>query len=188
MTCLARPLTSFACAVVRPRRCAGFQTAARRRRSTADRHRSRVCAVVADAPLERFAATASGRTSGHRAISRHALAHASVIEYFFRRAPVIPLKIFALFSADARVQGHLHSRRTRLRKLFAELRGLEEWGARVITRDVEADSAKALRSGRDYLQVKKQLADQNSAPSRRSVKEANAALKSRKRASKIEGV
>ena len=105
---------------------------------------------------------------------------------FFRRAPVIPLKIFTLFSADARVQQHLQSRRSRLRKLFAELRGLEEWGVRVITRNVEADSTKTVTSGRDYLQVKKRLADRSAAPSRASVKEANAALKALgRRASKV---
>ena len=38
------------------------------------------------------------------AISRHALAHASVIEFFFRRAPVIPLKLFTLFSSDEKTR------------------------------------------------------------------------------------
>ena len=41
------------------------------------------------------------------AISRHALAHASVVEFFFRSAPVIPLKLFTLFSSDERGQQHL---------------------------------------------------------------------------------
>lgn len=146
-----------------------------------------VWAVVADAPLERFGGEQlRDELQDIESIARHALAHASVVEYFFRRAPVIPLKIFTLFSADARVQQHLQSRRTRLRKLFAELRGLEEWGVRVITRDVEADSAKALSSGRDYLQVKKRLAEESATPSRTSVKEATAVLKALgKRASKI---
>jgi hypothetical protein len=146
-----------------------------------------VWAVVADAPLERFGAEQlRDELQDIESISRHALAHASVVEYFFRRAPVIPLKIFTLFSADARVQQHLQSRLTRLRKLFAELRGLEEWGVRIITRNVDADSTKAVTRGRDYLHVKKRLADQGATPSRTSVKEANAALKALgKRASKI---
>lgn len=146
-----------------------------------------VWAVVADAPLERFGAEQlRDELQDIESISRHALAHASVVEYFFRRAPVIPLKIFTLFSADARVQQHLQSRRTRLHKLFAELRGLEEWGVRIITRNVEVESTKAVTGGRDYLRVKKRLADQSTTPPRTSVKEANAALKALgRRASKI---
>ncbi len=146
-----------------------------------------IWAVVADAPLERFdSERLRDELQDIESISRHAVAHASVVEYFFRRAPVIPLKIFTLFSADARVQQHLQSRRTRLRKLFDELRGQEEWGVRIITRNVEADSTKAVTRGRDYLRVKKRLADQSATPSRRSVNEANAALKALgRRASKI---
>ena len=95
-----------------------------------------VWAVVADAPLERFGGEQlRDELQDVEAISRHALAHASVIEFFFRRAPVIPLKLFTLFSADDRVRQHLETRLTRLRKLFEELRGLEEWGVRVITGD-----------------------------------------------------
>jgi len=136
-----------------------------------------VWAVVADAPLERFGGEQlRDELQDVEAISRHALAHASVVEFFFHRAPVIPLKLFTLFSADDRVRQHLESRLTRLRKLFGKLRGLEEWGVRVITGEVEADSAKSFTSGRDYLQVKKRLSDQNAAPSRALVKEANTAL------------
>ncbi len=94
-------------------------------------------------PSSDSAATSSATSlQDVESISRHALAHASIVEFFFRRAPVIPLKLFTLFSSDAKVQAASASRRTRLRKLFAELRGLEEWGVRVITRDVEADSSR----------------------------------------------
>ena len=137
----------------------------------------RVWAVVADAPLERFAGEQLQRDlQDVEAISRHALAHASVIEFFFRRAPVIPLKLFTLFSSDRRVQADLQSQRARLRKLFAGLRGLEEWGVRVIAGDVEARSARSLSSGRDYLQTKKRLSDRSAAPPRSVVRDANAAL------------
>jgi hypothetical protein len=146
-----------------------------------------IWAVVADAPLERFGGEQlRNELQDVESISRHALAHAAVVEFFFRRSPVIPLKLFTLFSSDARVQQHLTSRRARLRTLFAQLRGLEEWGVRVITRDVEAESARTATSGRDYLQVKKRLSEASGAPPRRSVKDATAALKVLgKRASKI---
>ena len=48
----------------------------------------------------------------------------------------------------------------RLRRMFAALRGLEEWGVRIIAGEVEAESARTLESGRDYLQVKKRLHEQ----------------------------
>jgi hypothetical protein len=145
-----------------------------------------VWAVVADAPLERFGGEQlQEELRDVESISRHALAHASVVEFFFRRATVIPLKLFTLFSADAMVQEHLRSRRTRLRKLFVQIRGLEEWGVRVITRDFEADPTKDVTSGRDYLRLKKRLIDRSAGVLRVSMKDANAALKALdKRASK----
>ena len=146
-----------------------------------------VWAVVADAPLERFGGEQlRDELRDVESISRHALAHASVVEFFFRRATVIPLKLFTLFSSDARVHQHLLRRRIRLRKLLAQLRGLEEWGVRVITRDLEADSMKDVRSGRDYLRMKKRVIDRAALPPRSSMKDANAALTALgKRASKI---
>lgn len=136
-------------------------------------------AVVADAPLARFSGDQLQEDlQDVEAISRHAVAHAAVIEFFFKRAPVIPLKLFTLFSADDRLHEHLQSRGPRLRKLFAELRGLEEWGVRVIAGEIESDAARSLRSGRDYLQVKKRLNDQSAAPPRATVKDVNTALKS----------
>jgi hypothetical protein len=136
-------------------------------------------AVVADAPLERFA----GETLQHElqdleGISRHAVAHASVIEFFFRQAPVIPLKLFTLFSSDEKAREHVRGRLKTLQRMFASLRGFEEWGVRIFAGEVEAESARALDSGRDYLQVKKRLYAQTAAPSRRAMRAANGALKS----------
>ena len=137
-----------------------------------------IWAVVADAPLERFSSEQlQNGFQDVEAISRHALAHAAVVEFFFRQATVIPLRLFTLFSADDRVRAHLQSRGARLRKLFAELRGLEEWGVRVIAGQVEAQEARSLSSGRDYLVVKKRLNDWGVAPPRATVKEANGAVK-----------
>jgi hypothetical protein len=136
-----------------------------------------VWAVVADAPLQRFTGeTLQQELQDVEAISRHALAHASVIEFFFRRAPVIPLKLFTLFSSDEKTREHVRGRLAPLKRMFAALRGLEEWGVRIVAGEVEAESARALDSGRDYLQVKKRLQDQT-APSRATVRAANSALK-----------
>ena len=137
-----------------------------------------VWAVVADAPLERFSGDRLQQDlQDLEAVSRHALAHAGVIEFFFRKSPVIPLKLFTLFSNDERAQQHLRDSRAKLTRMFAQLRGLEEWGVRVIAGEMEAESAKTLASGRDYLHVKKRLHDQSSAPARSTVRAANGALR-----------
>ena len=141
-----------------------------------------VWVAVADAPLERFAGDRlQEELQDIEAISRHAVAHASVIEFFFRRAPVIPLKLFTLFSSDEKVREHLRSRRASLLKLFAGLRGLEEWGVRIVAGEVEAEAATSLKSGRHYLQIKKRLSEQNAAPPRATVTAVNTALRNLRR-------
>ena len=136
-----------------------------------------VWAVVADAPLERFAGGAlQQEMQDVEAISRHALAHASVIEFFFRRAPVIPLKLFTLFSSDEKVRAHVRRRLGPLKRMFAAVRGLEEWGVRIIAGDVDAQAARSLDSGRDYLRLKKRLHEQTVAPSRATIRAVNGAL------------
>lgn len=149
-----------------------------------------VWAVVADAPLARFSSEQlQSEFQDVEAISRHALAHAAVIQFFFRRAPVIPLKLFTLFSTDERARAYLQSRGPRLRKLLAELRGMEEWGVRVIasqTTQGRAGSARSLSSGRDYLVIKKRLSEQRVAPPRATVSDVKGALKTLARlASKV---
>jgi hypothetical protein len=139
----------------------GLPGAARTRALPVDRG---LWAIVADVPLERF--------SGERlhqdlqdieTVSRYALAHAATVEFFFRQAPVIPLKLFTLFSTDARVRSHLVARRRKIAALFRELRGVEEWGVRVSpVRDDAGASHDEARSapvttGRAYLERKKRL-------------------------------
>ncbi len=136
-----------------------------------------IWAAVADAPLERFAADALQKElQDVESISRHALAHASIVEFFFRRAPVIPLKLFTLFSSDDTARAHLQARRKQLSRMFAGLGGLEEWGVRIIAGQVQAESARTLSSGRDYLQVKKRLQHQTAAPPRATLRAVNGAL------------
>jgi hypothetical protein len=135
-------------------------------------------AIVADAPLDRFSAEhLREQLQDLEAVSRHALAHASIVEYFFRRAPVVPLKLFTLFSGDERARRHLAGRKTQLRKLFARVRGLQEWGVRITTAQPEPRQADPPVSGRDYLEVKKRLREEVSSPRRATVKEVDAALK-----------
>lgn len=139
-----------------------------------------VWAIVADAPLDRFSSDAlQQELQDVEAISRHALAHASVTEFFFRRATVIPLKLFTIFSSDEKVGQDLRGKTGRLRRIFAQLRGLEEWGVRIIAGDVEAPAPRhqPLGSGRDYLEGKKRLNEQAAEVPRAVAKETRAALK-----------
>jgi hypothetical protein len=133
-------------------------------------------AVVADAPLTRFSEEELHKDLHDlEAVSRHALAHAAVIEFFFRRSPVIPLKLFTLFSSDDRVRQDLGRRRPALRRLFAELRGLEEWGVRIVAGDASARPRMHAASGRAYLETKKRLIDETPSPS--ATREISAAMK-----------
>jgi hypothetical protein len=143
-------------------------------------------AVAADAPLERFAGDElQEEMQDVEAISRHALAHAAVVEFFFRRAPVIPLKLFTLFSSDAAARVHVLERRAQLARMFAGVRGMEEWGVRIVAGQVDEEEARTLSSGRDYLKVKKRLQEQTAAPPRATVRAVNGALTTLgKRASK----
>ena len=72
---------------------------------------------------------------------------------------------------------HVRERLPTLKRMFASVRGLEEWGVRIVAGEAEAESARTLASGRDYLQVKKRLQEQAAAPSRATIRAANAALK-----------
>ena len=138
-----------------------------------------VWAVVADAPLDRFSADAMQQElQDIEAISRHALAHAAVIEFFFRRAGVIPLKLFTIFSSDETARDHVRGRLRALRRMFAELRGLEEWGVRIFAGEAEAEAARTLDSGRDYLQAKKRLHEQTMTPPRATIRATSSALRS----------
>jgi gas vesicle protein GvpL/GvpF len=136
-------------------------------------------AVVADAPLDRFSSDHLEQDLHDlEMVSRHALAHAAVVEFFFRTSPVIPLKIFTLFSTDERVRQDLVGRATSLRKLFAQLRGFEEWGVRITADPRRAERAgQPPASGRDYLVTKKRLLDESDVTPNAIVKEVGAALK-----------
>jgi hypothetical protein len=146
-----------------------------------------IWAIVADAPLERFSGEQFQRElQDIEGVSRLALAHASMIEFFFQRSPVIPLKLFTLFSQDDRARRHLAGRGSKVRTLFARLRGFEEWGVRITASPMRSSQGASgsgavpaftnAVSGRHYLEVKKRMKDENGAPSSATKKEVDAAL------------
>ena len=117
-----------------------------------------VWAAAADAPIDRFnSAQLEAEFQDVEAISRHALAHAAVVEFLFRKAPVIPLKLLTLFSTDEKAVAELRRQQRRVRSLFAGAAGREEWAVRVVVEPQNAQSPAALTSGRAYLSVKRRL-------------------------------
>jgi hypothetical protein len=88
--------------------------------------------VAADAPVARYGAVPIER--GLRDlewVSRCAVAHEAVVEHVGRSGPVVPMKLFTLFSSDARAVGHIRPRRRRLERVLARVAGCQEWGVRV---------------------------------------------------------
>lgn len=111
--------------------------------------------VVADAPPKAFSEQAVQRClEDVDCVARAALGHEAVIDWVFRRWPVIPLKLFTIFSSDARVLAHLAGRTAEIRGLFKRLRGHQEWSARVFPGDPPRLVPRvAAASGRDYLEA-----------------------------------
>jgi len=144
-----------------------------------------IWAIVADAPPERFSDEQLPKElQDIEAVSRYAVAHAAMIEFVFQNAPVIPLRLFTLFSGDERARQQLARGGSKIRALFARLRGLEEWGIR-ITAASRPQSAPQTRfakregagsSGRSYLESKKRLNDGGGPPSAATKRQVNAAL------------
>ena len=90
-------------------------------------------------------------------MARYALGHEAVVDWFFRRWPVIPLKLFTIFSSDARALAHLAGRAVEIRGLFKRVRGHQEWSARVLPGDPPrtARPRVAAPSGREYLEARR---------------------------------
>jgi hypothetical protein len=92
----------------------------------------RVWLVVADAPLTLYGSEPIER--GLRDLEWVALrgaAHARVVEYFARRLTTLPMKLFTLFTSDARAVAHVRQDEARVRRVLARVAGREEWGVRV---------------------------------------------------------
>lgn len=116
-----------------------------------------VWAAAADAPVDRFnSAQLEAEFQDVEAISRHAIAHAAVVEFLFKTSPVVPLKMLTLFSSDEKAVVTMRRQLRRVRSLFAELAGREEWAVRVVVEPLP-EGPTQLASGRAYLAAKKRL-------------------------------
>lgn len=101
--------------------------------------------LAADAPPDAFGPEAIERgLQDLDWVSSCAMAHEAVVEALLGRGTVVPLKLFTLFSSDARALAHVKSMKKRLRAVLAEIEGCAEWGVRVAPRP-RARPARAAR-------------------------------------------
>jgi hypothetical protein len=129
-------------------------------------------AVVADAPAKQYAEDAvNARLRDLEWVSRAAVAHEAVVESFLKSAAVLPMKLFTLFTNDARALEHFQRARRNIDAALARVTGHDEWGVRVVLDRAEIGSGtraasgssritRARRaSGASYLQRKKAQRD-----------------------------
>ena len=119
--------------------------------------------VCSDVPLARYgeAALAAGLKDLDW-VSARALAHEAVVEHFTRAGPLVPMKLFTLFTTEARALAHVKKRLKQLERIRARIQGCAEWGLRVRVdpTKLRAKAAKAeVLSGADFLKRKQTQRD-----------------------------
>jgi hypothetical protein len=88
--------------------------------------------VVADAPLRHYTGPAiDGRLTDLGWVSACAMAHEALVEHAATLGTVVPMKLFTLFSTDARAVTHVARRRDRLARVIRRVAGRNEWGIQI---------------------------------------------------------
>ena len=109
----------------------------------------RLFAAVANAPLSRYGEEAINRRLGDLEwVSRAAVAHEAVIESFIRETAVLPMKLFTIFTSDARVLQHIVSERMRIDALVKRVANHQEWGVRLVLDRARAEAIATRGGGR----------------------------------------
>jgi hypothetical protein len=99
--------------------------------------------AVSDVPLRRYGEDAIQRgLSDLDWVSRAAVAHESVIEYFIDADAVLPMKLFTIFTSDERAVAHIRADRQRIASLVKRLANHHEWGVRVVLAPTRAGTAR----------------------------------------------
>jgi hypothetical protein len=122
--------------------------------------------AAADAPRTRYDAPAVEKgLKDLEWVSACAVAHERVIEHVSTLGTTVPMKLFTLFSSDARAMAELGRSRARLRAVLKRIEGRREWGvrvsvdeasARVRARDRAQQAAEGLSAGARFLTRKSQ--------------------------------
>jgi hypothetical protein len=147
----------------------------RRRRPPATRRPMRTWAVVADAPLDQFGEAAIKRgLNDLEWVSRLAVAHEAVVESFISSAAVLPMKLFTIFTGDARTLEHIRRQRAQIDRAIARVVRQDEWGVRVVLDRARATAAppagrqSTTKAGATFLRRKKAHLEAVSGLARRS--------------------
>ncbi len=115
--------------------------------------------IVCDAPLARYGPEAIERaTSELRWVATAAVKHSEVVSFFARDLPVVPMKMFTLFSDDRRATRALLRKGQSIDRTLKHIRGCAEWGVHILPapRRAAARRAPAPRSGRAFLVAKRE--------------------------------
>jgi hypothetical protein len=110
-----------------------------------------------------------------------AVAHEAVVEYFAQQkhVTVLPMKLFTMFSSDARAIEEMRSRRREILAVVKRIAGCEEWGVRITRSAPAAGPAEGqtmrAASGAAFLAAKKQARDAAREQARASAESANTA-------------
>lgn len=136
--------------------------------------------AVADAPLDRYGEAAISRGLADLDwVSRAAVAHESVVESFVGQTAVLPMKLFTMFSNDARAIDYVRANHARIAPVIARVAKHDEWGVRVVLdRSLQerartagrpqAGARAAVNAGAAYLTAKKAQRDAAAALSDRA--------------------
>jgi len=105
--------------------------------------------VVADAPLSRYSEDAINRgLADLEWVSHAAVAHESVIESFVDQTAILPMKLFTIFTSDARALEHIAQQRTWIASLVRRVANNQEWGVRLVLDRTAAERASASSIGK----------------------------------------
>ena len=123
----------------------------------------RLHALVATVPLELYDEAAIERgLQDLEWVSRCAVGHERVLEYFSKATALVPLKLFTLFHSDERALAHVAKGRKKIDAVVARVSGCVELGVRVALaprRTLSATLA-APASGTAFLARKKRQKDE----------------------------
>jgi hypothetical protein len=123
--------------------------------------------AVSDVPLSEYGEAAiNRRLQDLDWVSRAAMAHERVIESFASATAVLPMKLFTIFTDEARARAHVADQRRRFAALVKRVSGHEEWSVRVVLDRARAERAAPRpsaagngRTGIAYLARKKARRD-----------------------------
>jgi hypothetical protein len=132
--------------------------------------------VVSEVPLETYGpARLDTALRDLDWVAQIAVAHEAIVEHFatLRGTAVVPMKLFTMFSTEARAVSEMETRRTHIDRVLKRISGCEEWGVRVMRGAQRPTAIQPTdgRSGTAFLTARKAVRD----TAREAVAKANVA-------------